>query len=96
MSLDAPLPNLPYPEDEGATLLDVLKSPEPDLDFFVSIGALLNECDPWLAAVWRALLQTDGNLTRAAIRLRVHRNTVRAAIKRIVELLRDHGFGDRR
>jgi len=95
-SLDAPLPGLRQQDDDAATLLDRIRAAERDLDFEIEIGDLLGRWDPWLSAVWKALLQTDGNLTNAAIRLRVHRNTIRAAVRRIVQFLKDHEFGDRR
>ena len=96
VSLNMPLPKATIQDEEPATLEDRLKSAEPNLDFLIAVGDLLEKCDPWLCAVWKALLQTDGNQTRAARRLRVHRNTIRHSIQLIEELLKRHGFGDRR
>ena len=96
VSLTTPLSTSTEQDDESATLEDRLKSPEADSDFLIAVGELLEQCDPWLCAVWRALLQADGNHTRAAKRLRVHRNTLPPAIRQIAELLKRHEFGDRR
>jgi hypothetical protein len=88
--------NAPLQGEEPETLEDRLAGTESDLDSRIAIEAVLGKCDPWLPAVWKALLQTDGNVTHAAKRLRVHPNTIRLARRRIAELLRSHGFGDRR
>ncbi len=94
ISLNAPIE--PWPSAESVTLEDLLTSAEPDLDFRIAIGMALETTDPWLAAVWKVLAQTEGNLSLAATRLRVHRNTVRRASQQIAELLERHGFGRRR
>ena len=83
-------------EDERATLEGRLRSIEPAAESTAAVFEFLDESDPWLSTVLKALLQTDGNLTRAAKRLRVHRNTIRAAIRRLALILKHHEFGDRR
>jgi len=42
-SLDAPLPGSGIQDNEPATLLDRLRSVEPDLDFLIAVSALLEK-----------------------------------------------------
>jgi len=96
VSLDAPLAAAWDDEDEPATRLDRISHPERNVDILIRFGLLLERADPWLALVYKTLLQTGGNLSQAAIRLRVRRATIRAATRRMAPFLKKVEFGDRR
>lgn len=85
--LDASVTN-----DEPMARAEFLGSSEAGHDLRTAFAAAWDELSPELRELWQILMQEDGNQVQAARRLRKHRNTVRAQIRRIRETLRRHGF----
>jgi RNA polymerase sigma factor (sigma-70 family) len=85
--LDASVTN-----DESMARAEFLGSSEAGHDLRTAFAAVWDELSPEVRELWQILMQEDGNQVQAARRLRKHRNTVRAQIRRIRETLRRHGF----
>jgi DNA-directed RNA polymerase specialized sigma24 family protein len=88
VALDQP----PEPDSERNTMADLLGADLPNEDLRIAFAHAWGELDPELRAVWTLLLEESGNQVRVARRLGRHRNTIRAWIRRIQQVLRSHGF----
>jgi len=78
--------------DEPMARAEFLGSSEAGHDLRTAFASVWDALGPELRELWQILMQEDGNQVQAARRLRKHRNTVRAQIRRIRETLRRHGF----
>jgi DNA-directed RNA polymerase specialized sigma24 family protein len=79
-------------EEEPRMTANLLGSSEPGPDNRVAFGAAWDALGPNLQNLWEALIQENGNQTRVAKRLKLHRNTVRLWIRRIQDVMKTHGF----
>jgi DNA-directed RNA polymerase specialized sigma24 family protein len=73
---------------------DIWAAPETDQGLALDFARVWRTLDPELRSFWEALLEEEGNQSRVARRLKLHRNTVRLWKRRIEEILRRHGFQD--
>jgi DNA-directed RNA polymerase specialized sigma24 family protein len=80
---------LPEPGEES--LLFSSKS-EVDPESQVALAQLSQQLQPELRNLLELLIQAEGNQTKVARRLRVHRNTVRLWIRKLEQVLVAHGF----
>jgi DNA-binding PucR family transcriptional regulator len=87
VSLDAP-----EGSDESLSLVDRMVSSEPGPDAGAAIAAAWQGMAPELRKLWQVLLEENGNQTRAAARMKMHRNTMRIWTRRIQKILNAHGF----
>jgi DNA-directed RNA polymerase specialized sigma24 family protein len=78
--------------DDPLTLEDVLKSPEAAPDLRADFARAWEKLGPELRTAWQMLLEEKGNQIQVARRLGKHRNTIRAWIRRIRQILAAHGF----
>lgn len=78
--------------DDPLTLEDVLRSPEADHDLRADFTSAWERLDAKLRSVWQTLTEENGNQSRVARRLGIHRNTLRAWIREIRQMLIAHGF----
>lgn len=78
--------------DDPLTLEDVLKSPEADDDLRAEFARVWEKLDPELRTAWQMLAEEKGNQIQVARRLGKHRNTIRAWIRKILQILMAHGF----
>lgn len=77
---------------ESLPLESLLASAEESPEEIVAFAEVWDDMDPQLKELWEVLAEEGGSQIKAAERLGKHRNTVKAWIKRIKELLSKHGF----
>jgi transposase-like protein len=58
----------------------------------MALAEVWAEIDPSLRTFWVTLMEEEGNQSKVARKLGIHRNTARAWRERIEEVLRRHGF----
>jgi DNA-directed RNA polymerase specialized sigma24 family protein len=78
-------------EDEPRTA-DLLGGSAPGFDSRAAFAAAWEALDPKLQELWEVLIQENGNQTKVAKRLKLHRNTVRFWIRRVQDVMKAHGF----
>jgi DNA-directed RNA polymerase specialized sigma24 family protein len=81
-------------DDESVSWIEKIPStaPEPDPESRDAMAAIYEALDPELKILLEALLEADGNQTKAAQLTGKHRNTVRAGLRKIREVLVARGF----
>lgn len=85
--------------DEGtrnpeAALNEVLEQTSQKSDLEMSFSDAWKDLNSLDQLTCQVLLEEEGNHTAAALRLRIHRNTVRLRLKRIREVIERHGFSE--
>jgi DNA-directed RNA polymerase specialized sigma24 family protein len=79
-------------EEESASLFDRSAGPESGPDTRAAWAMAWQALGPELQTFYEVLDEETGNLTRAALRLRMHRNTARNWKCKILKILAAHGL----
>jgi DNA-directed RNA polymerase specialized sigma24 family protein len=82
----------PDPDNPDMPIREPRAGGETEPGLPLALAGLWTDLDPELRRFWLVLAEEDGNQSRAARRLKIHRNTARQWRSKIVEALKAHGF----